>query len=74
MTSASRRSQSSCKPGVFSRRQVLNAGGAGAAAALWGNWLSAASTNQLVEKRRRAKSVIMIFNCGAPSHIDLWEQ
>ena len=22
---------------------------------------------------RRAKSVIMIFNCGAPSHLDLWD-
>ena len=21
----------------------------------------------------KAKSVIMIFNCGAPSHIDLWD-
>ena len=23
--------------------------------------------------KRRAKSVIMIFNCGAPSHLDLWD-
>jgi hypothetical protein len=26
-----------------------------------------------VESDRRAKSVIMIFNCGAPSHLDLWD-
>ena len=23
--------------------------------------------------RAKAKSVILIFNCGAPSHIDLWD-
>ncbi len=27
----------------------------------------------LVTKTRRAKAVILIFNCGAPSHLDLWD-
>lgn len=27
----------------------------------------------LVTKTRRAKSVILIFNCGAPGHLDLWD-
>jgi hypothetical protein len=39
---------------------------------LWSQWLSA-STLPLLGRRRRAKSVILIFNCGAPSHIDLWD-
>ena len=26
-----------------------------------------------VSAARRPKSVILIFNCGAPSHIDLWD-
>jgi hypothetical protein len=56
----------------LNRRQVLYAGGLGAAGALWSRWLSA-STFPMSETKRRAKSVIMIFNCGAPSHIDLWD-
>jgi hypothetical protein len=56
----------------FSRRQALYGGALGAAGMLWSNWLSASSL-PLIENRRRAKSVILIFNCGAPSHIDLWD-
>ena len=56
----------------LSRRQALTTGGLGAAGMLWSNWL-AASSLPLIESQRRAKSVIMIFNCGAPSHLDLWD-
>jgi hypothetical protein len=32
-----------------------------------------AATGQKPERRAKAKSIILIFNCGAPSHIDLWD-
>jgi len=57
---------------LLNRRDLLYTGGAGAAGMLWSNWLSASSL-PLIERRHRAKSVIMIFNCGAPSHLDLWD-
>ena len=44
-----------------------------AAAALWNlqaSVISAAPPRNLAPK---ARSVILIFNCGAPSHIDLWD-
>lgn len=31
------------------------------------------SPRSLITRPRRARSVILIFNCGAPSHIDLWD-
>src|SRR5439155_19066490 len=34
-------------------------------------WLQAAAAGS--SRPRRARSVILIFNCGAPSHIDLWD-
>ena len=60
------------RDGPLNRRQLLYAGGFGAAGVLWSNWLNA-STQPIIESKRRAKSVIMIFNCGAPSHLDLWD-
>jgi hypothetical protein len=48
------------------RRGVL-AGGAMGALSMWQNRVTAAPAEG------RAKSVIMIFNCGAPSHTDLWD-
>jgi hypothetical protein len=58
----------------LSRRAALQIGctGLGAVGSFWSNWLRAA-TGDLDEKKQRAKSVILIFNCGAPSHIDLWD-
>lgn len=53
----------------MSRRSVL-AGGA-AVGALWAGWWRAAVAQAAQE--RKAKSVILIFNCGAPSHLDLWD-
>jgi hypothetical protein len=55
------------------RRHFLQSAtvGGGALGAFWSGWLRAA--NSPVAKEGRAKSVILIFNCGAPSHIDLWD-
>ncbi len=46
--------------------------GVGASSLLSVDWLRAAATTPPVSTPR-AKSVILIFNCGAPSHIDLWD-
>ncbi len=53
-----------------SRRGFLHAGAGGALGLFWADWLRAAATGS---RRTGAKSVILIFNCGAPSHIDLWD-
>ncbi|MFO0913613.1 MAG: DUF1501 domain-containing protein [Pirellulales bacterium] len=53
------------------RRRMLSWGAASAMAALWGPWARTASADSA--RAARAKSVILIFNCGAPSHIDLWD-
>jgi hypothetical protein len=50
----------------------LQATGLGALNLFWTDWLRAERAGQ-VSDRRRAKSVILIFNCGAPSHLDLWD-
>lgn len=53
-----------------SRRLFLRdaAGAAGVLAAGWGS-LAAAQP----QAHGKARSVILIFNCGAPSHLDLWD-
>ena len=58
----------------ISRRAALQVGvsGLGAVGAFWNGWLQAAVAGAGDEKRR-AKSVILIFNCGAPSHLDLFD-
>src|SRR5205085_3535446 len=57
----------------FSRRTALKLGatGLGSLAWLWADWLRAAPST--ADKSAKAKSVILIFNAGAPSHIDLWD-
>ncbi len=55
-----------------SRRQFVSASAAGAVGAFWSNLLRA-TTKAPPQKEQKAKSVILIFNCGAPSHIDLWD-
>lgn len=52
----------------ITRRAVL---GGGAVGLFWSQWLRAADVAP--PAMRKAKSVILIFNCGAPSHIDLWD-
>ncbi|MDA0832977.1 MAG: DUF1501 domain-containing protein [Planctomycetota bacterium] len=37
-----------------------------------GGWLNSAKP-AAANSQPRAKSVILIFNCGAPSHLDLWD-
>lgn len=54
------------------RRRFLHAAGLGALGALWGDWLRAGSDG-VSPRKSKARSVILIFNCGAPSHIDLWD-
>jgi hypothetical protein len=52
----------------LSRRSFVESGAVAAAASLATPWLRA---DQSLADSPRAKSVIMIFNSGAPSHIDL---
>src|SRR5689334_12008887 len=56
-----------------SRRSALQLGlaGAGALPLFWNDWLRAAPLP--APRGGRAKSVILIFNCGGPSHLDLWD-
>ncbi|HND55474.1 MAG TPA: DUF1501 domain-containing protein, partial [Pirellulaceae bacterium] len=51
------------------RRTFMQAA-AGTLGAVCGSWGPAA---QAAGGHGKAKSVILIFNCGAPSHIDLWD-
>jgi hypothetical protein len=50
----------------------LQSGAVSAVSLFWADWLRAAA-NGPPRGSRRARSVILIFNCGAPSHIDLWD-
>ena len=53
------------------RRSALKLTGGAASSALWSGLSQAALAQPAAVGR--AKSVIMIFNCGGPSHIDLWD-
>jgi hypothetical protein len=50
----------------------MSAAGLSALHLLWSDWLRAESLGTRRGKAK-AKSVILIFNCGAPSHLDLWD-
>ena len=52
------------------RREFLSRSGLSGLGLLWANSLS---QNAAAATHGKAKSVILIFNCGAPSHIDLWD-
>ena len=54
-----------------SRRAFLRFGGLGALSLFWTDWLRAGAAHSA--GRGKARSVILIFNCGAPSHLDLWD-
>jgi len=56
-------------PAISSRRTILKYA-AGVCAASWAQWARAAAQPG---RSGKARSVIMIFNCGGPSHIDLWD-
>jgi uncharacterized protein (DUF1501 family) len=57
-------------PPHLSRRSVLAGSALAALYPLLGNWARAAAP---AASGGKAKSVILIFNCGAPSHIDLFD-
>jgi hypothetical protein len=54
------------------RRSFLRVGGLGGLSLFHADWMRAAAA-QAVPRKPKAKSVILIFNCGGPSHIDLWD-
>ena len=54
-----------------SRRSFLHASTAAAVGSLWGSWSQALAAQP--KGTGKTKSVILIFNCGGPSHIDLWD-
>lgn len=58
-------------PSNVDRRSFLQTAGLGALSLFWNDWLRASASGNT--GRARAKSVILIFNAGAPSHIDLWD-
>jgi hypothetical protein len=53
------------------RRAFLCHCGTAALGLFWADWLRAEASG--TTRAGRARSVILIFNCGAPSHIDLWD-
>jgi hypothetical protein len=54
------------------RRRFWQLGGLAALRLFWGDWLRAEAAG-VTRAPGRARSVILIFNCGAPSHLDLWD-
>lgn len=56
----------------WTRRELLRVGGLSALGLSLGDWLRADAAGR-VNPGAKAKSVILIFNSGAPSHIDLWD-
>ena len=61
-----------CRSSLPSRRRLLTASGLSALGLFWADWICA-ETSGSKGSRRKAKSVILIFNAGAPSHLDLWD-
>ncbi len=56
----------------WSRREILRVGGLSALGFGLADWNRAAAAGA-VSGRGPARSVILIFNCGAPSQLDLWD-
>ncbi len=57
---------------LLPRRDFLRAGGLAGLGLFWADWNRARAAG-LPRGNGKAKSVILIFNCGGPSHIDLWD-
>jgi hypothetical protein len=53
------------------RRHFLRLGGLGGLSLFHADWMRAAAAAP--PRRAKAKSVILVFNCGGPSHLDLWD-
>jgi hypothetical protein len=56
----------------LTRRGLLRLGGLGALSLFWTDW-QRVQASRAGSGRAKAKSVILIFNAGAPSHLDLWD-
>jgi hypothetical protein len=56
---------------AINRRMFLQTSGMGALSLFWNDWLRASTGDH--SGRGKAKAVILIFNAGAPSHVDLWD-
>ena len=69
------RSQLIASAAGLDRRSLLrlSAGSLGGVCAGWSSILNASPTGRSNSGHSKARSVIMIFNCGAPSHHDLWD-
>lgn len=59
------------KPMHQSRRGFLSASGLAGMGMFWQSTLGRVAAEAI--PKGTAKSVILIFNCGAPSHLDLWD-
>jgi hypothetical protein len=57
---------------LLTRRRLLRMGGLGAFSLFWSNWQRLKAGGP-ARNSAKAKSVILIFNAGAPSHLDLWD-
>src|SRR5437879_4178124 len=65
----------------ITRREALRIGGLAFTGLAWSDCLRASETGQAEPRQRpgsgttfgRAKSCIVIFNYGGPSHLDLWD-
>src|SRR5436305_499578 len=53
------------------RRTLLHSAAVGGLSLLWADWQRAMAAGP--SRRGAARSVILIFNAGAPSHIDLFD-
>lgn len=63
-----------CVSPSVNRRRWISSAGLAAAHSLWsGINAGSAQASSSPVPARRAKSVILIFNCGAPGHLDLWD-
>jgi hypothetical protein len=59
-------------PGLaLTRRGLLRCAGLGALGLFWDGWRRAEAAGPA--RHGKARSVILIFNCGAPSHLDLFD-
>ena len=57
--------------GDVSRRSFMRLGGLGGLSLFYADWMRAAAAG--TPRKAKAKSVILIFNSGGPSHTDLWD-
>jgi hypothetical protein len=56
---------------AWTRRQLLGSAGLAALSQFWSRWQQAEAAPH--SGKRRARAVILIFNAGAPSHLETWD-